>query len=165
MKWAGEFAFALAKTTTFESYWTAHEPLWILAGFCWGARNPERPSPDPLDPTEYGTFTEGEQKRRLHLLRERNPALVRAAKELRMRIDPELHCEVCGFSYIKFYGERGAEFIEAHHRVPLSKLTSTTKSRVEDLALVCANCHRMLHREPFVDVEGLRAHIRPHVEE
>jgi 5-methylcytosine-specific restriction enzyme A len=45
------------------------------------------------------------------------------------------------------YGtELGEGFIECHHRSPLSELDKPTKTTLDDLALVCSNCHSMLHR-------------------
>jgi hypothetical protein len=48
-------------------------------------------------------------------------------------------------------------FIECHHLVPLHELRGLRKTRLEDLALVCSNCHRMLHRQrPCLTVNELR---------
>ena len=44
------------------------------------------------------------------------------------------------------YGEVGRNYIEAHHTKPVSEMKEGEVTRVEDLAMVCANCHRMLHR-------------------
>ena len=44
------------------------------------------------------------------------------------------------------HGLRGKGFIEAHHTKPVFKtLVEGSKTKLEDLALVCANCHRMIH--------------------
>jgi predicted HNH restriction endonuclease len=65
-----------------------------------------------------------------------------------LRATGSLVCEVsgCGFDFFRTYGELGREFAECHHRVPLSLLAGVRETRLEDLAIVCANCHRMLHR-------------------
>lgn len=58
-----------------------------------------------------------------------------------------LACEVCDFDFSLTYGEElGHGFIEVHHRVPLSELGGRRRTTLSDLALVCCNCHRMLHR-------------------
>ncbi len=154
--WAGEFATEVSRTGVFRQLWGEEAPLWTVAGVCWDARDPEPPLADPPDPSDAGPFAEGEMKRRLHLIRERSSGVVRTAKEHRARTDPGLCCEACGFSYTEFYGERGAGFIEAHHIVPLWKLHKGSRTRVEDLALLCANCHRMIHRDPMLTVQELR---------
>jgi len=57
-------------------------------------------------------------------------------------------CMVCGFDFEKRYGERGKGFIEVHHLTPVSELGSNTKINPKtDLAVVCSNCHRMIHRK------------------
>ncbi|MEV4882457.1 HNH endonuclease [Chitinophaga ginsengisegetis] len=66
-------------------------------------------------------------------------------------------CEVCGFDFYDSYGDIGKGFIECHHKTPLSKITASTKTSLKDLALVCSNCHRMLHKDINVlSIEGLR---------
>ena len=54
---------------------------------------------------------------------------------------------MCDFDFHNFYGELGKGFIEAHHRIPLSDIDGESKTELKDLALVCSNCHRMLHRK------------------
>lgn len=76
-----------------------------------------------------------------HLKRERNRLLANDRKEI-----DKYKCQVCGFHFGKRYGKLGDNFAEAHHLVPLSKLDGEQNTRIEDLATVCANCHRMLHR-------------------
>lgn len=44
------------------------------------------------------------------------------------------------------YGELGEGYIEVHHLKPVASLGSGGKMKLSDLAVVCANCHRMLHR-------------------
>ncbi|MCP4547071.1 MAG: hypothetical protein GY835_11450 [bacterium] len=44
----------------------------------------------------------------------------------------------------RFYGDLGAGFIEMHHLKPLS--SGERKTTLRQIVLVCANCHRMLHR-------------------
>jgi len=89
---------------------------------------------------------EGRVLFRQHKSRERNPSLVRKRKALALQRDGRLECEVCGFTFEDKYGSLGEGFIEAHHTVPVSSLRSGQRTKVKDIALVCANCHRMLHR-------------------
>jgi 5-methylcytosine-specific restriction protein A len=63
----------------------------------------------------------------------------------------------CGFNFAARYGERGSGFIECHHTKPVSALRPGEKTRLEDLALLCANCHRMIHiRRPWMTVGQLK---------
>lgn len=76
-----------------------------------------------------------------HLRRERNRYLAEECK----RRDSYL-CQICDFNFEAYYGPVGRLFAEAHHRVPLSKLSGAVRTCLDDLITVCANCHRMLHR-------------------
>lgn len=108
------------------------------------------------DTTEDDAAAEGRTLLKLHQLRERAPALVRRKKRTVLRATGHLLCEVCDFSFSDVYGSVGDGFAECHHRLPLGALDGEVKTRLADLAIVCANCHRMLHRPPFSTVERLR---------
>jgi len=95
---------------------------------------------------EEATAPEGRVLFRVHRIRERNPSLVKKKKAAAFRKSGCLRCEVCGFDFQKVYGDLGQSFIECHHTVPVSELEPGATTRLKDLALVCANCHRMLHR-------------------
>ena len=102
---------------------------------------------DPNTPSYREGFPEGKQKEKLHLSRERNSRLINEVKKDALRRCGKLECECCGFDFEQAYGELGKEFIEAHHLVPVSELhPNGGETKEEDIALVCSNCHRMLHR-------------------
>ncbi len=57
-------------------------------------------------------------------------------------------CMACGFDFELVYGARGKGYIEIHHIVPLAdKNEETEVNPATDLIVVCANCHRMIHRK------------------
>ena len=59
-------------------------------------------------------------------------------------------CQVCGFDFAAVYGEVGEKYIEAHHLIPLSSLPEGQPVPMDpkkDFAVLCANCHRMVHRK------------------
>ena len=100
---------------------------------------------------------EGRLLTRIHLWRERNRELVESKKRLVLKQGRSLSCEVCGFDFKAQYGERGDGFIECHHTKPLEALEPGGKTHVRDLALVCSNCHRMIHRRrPWLTLPELR---------
>ena len=103
------------------------------------------PADIPLDDEET-TFPEGRILYRLHRARERSRALLEKAKMTAVKDGGRLACQACGFDFATTYGSLGTGFIECHHLLPLSQLEGQKHTRVTDLALVCANCHRMLHR-------------------
>lgn len=100
---------------------------------------------------------EGRLLTRKHLSRERNRKLVEAKRKQVVKTFGKLECEVCGFDFAAVYGDRGEGFIECHHKKPLATLTESAKTHIDDLALVCANCHRIIHRtKDWLTVEQLR---------
>jgi len=101
---------------------------------------------------------EGRLLTRIHVSRERNRELVRSKKESVLRKESKLVCEACGFDFAEKYGERGEGFIECHHNKPVHTLVEGGKTKLADLSLICANCHRMVHsKKPWFSIEQLRA--------
>lgn len=105
---------------------------------------------------------EGRILTRLHRVRERSRKLAEAKKKQAVSVNGTLRCEACGFAFEARYGERGRGFIEVHHVKPLHTLANAEKTKLDDLALVCANCHRMIHaRQPWLNLEELRIALLP----
>lgn len=89
---------------------------------------------------------EGKKRLYQHLRRERNREIV-ARKKHRVKQDTgKLRCEACGFDFEAVYGPTLADFCEAHHTIPLRTARGVRETRLEDLAILCANCHRAIHR-------------------
>lgn len=110
------------------------------------------PAPEPGEEL----VREGAIAYRLHRHRERDRKIVARKKQAVLRAGGSLSCEVCDFEFGKFYGELGDGYIECHHRVPLAA-SGPTVTAIQDLALVCANCHRVIHRsQPWLSVSELR---------
>lgn len=99
---------------------------------------------------------EGRVLLRSHLIRERDPRLrARKIKEARRQLG-HVQCEACGFDFERTYGDRGRDYIECHHKNALSQ-TGRTTTTLADLALVCSNCHRIIHRrQPWLSLDQLR---------
>jgi 5-methylcytosine-specific restriction protein A len=115
----------------------------IRAAVQAGAKAPTIPD-DSFDILEA---PEGRLLAALHQRRERSRKLVEARKRLALREVGELRCEVCDLSFGERYGPHGDGFIEVHHMQPLHTLREGAKTNLTDLALVCSNCHRMIHRQ------------------
>lgn len=99
--------------------------------------------------TAAAEFPEGAIAEGIHRGRERSPALVSEAKARFRAKYGKLFCEACGFDFSQIYGE---DYIEAHHKKPLSSFTGGQNVTSDDLAMVCANCHRMFHRRrPWIE--------------
>lgn len=122
-----------------------------------------------IDTPEAGAFVpdvdldpsadEGSILERVQLVRERNPKLRRDKITAVLAAGKKVACEVCTFDFERTYGERGRLYIEVHHRTPLH-VTGSTRTKLTDLALLCSNCHRMVHRgRPWLTVDELRSSI------
>ena len=110
---------------------------------------------ESLDPEI--SVEEGKLRLVTHYARERDRNIIRAKKQQALN-NRKLFCEVCTFSFIDKFG---AEFIECHHKTPIAQ-SGVTETTLNDLGLVCANCHRMLHRKfdgHFLTMEELKAMI------
>ena len=102
-------------------------------------------------------YHEGRVAYSLHKIRERNPRVIKRAKEIfANKNDGVIFCEACGFNFSSVYGLRGNYFIEGHHIKRVSSMDENEKTRVEDIVLLCSNCHRMIHRAPIITVEELK---------
>lgn len=101
-----------------------------------------------INDEEYADTTkEGKIIYKLHRYRERNTKISQSKKERCLRDNENLKCEVCSFDFYEHYGDLGIGYMECHHIVPLSELKCEKETTLNDLALVCSNCHRMLHRK------------------
>jgi 5-methylcytosine-specific restriction endonuclease McrA len=85
---------------------------------------------------------EGESRLRIHLSKERDRDLIKKKKQGALNLD----CEICGFSFARTYGNGAGEYCEAHHLFLIGDLTEATETKLSDLAILCANCHRVVHR-------------------
>jgi 5-methylcytosine-specific restriction protein A len=97
---------------------------------------------------------EDASKLRLHKRIERNPKLVKKAKQIH-----GYTCQVCDLNFEKKYGEIGKDYIEAHHLEPIAQLKGKKVSRdpKRDFAVLCSNCHRMIHKSAYVgDIEKFK---------
>jgi 5-methylcytosine-specific restriction protein A len=121
--------------------------------------------PPEMPDSDITEALEGQLLTRSHRTRERNRKLVERRKAETFARTGKLECEVCGFDFAAAYGERGEGFIECHHTIPLHSLKGRATTRVVDLALVCPNCHRMIHRtKRWLSVEQVQALVQAHKE-
>lgn len=116
-------------------------------------------TPPPAEDEDEDGVPEGRLLFRFHRARERAPALAARKKADALRRG-RLACEVCGLEPTELYGDRGVPVLECHHRLALAEGVER-RTRLADLALVCANCHRALHAtRPWPSPEALRDHVR-----
>jgi 5-methylcytosine-specific restriction enzyme A len=106
---------------------------------------------------EEDEFIEGQILSRLHQARERNRKAISQKKAKVLKETGGLACEVCDFDFEATYGELGKGYAECHHLVPLSELPNRKITKLTDLAILCSNCHSMIHRaKPFMGTEEFK---------
>lgn len=94
------------------------------------------------------SVTEGRRRLATHYRRERSRTLINQKKrEAKIFSGGALACEVCDLSSHALHPSSlvAERAFEVHHRLPLGATRSTRRTALTDLAIVCANCHRMLH--------------------
>ena len=131
----------------------SEDELWQAMGSYWESGAAPIP-PSVLDDIEVETEQadeervvlglEGKSRAIVSRVRERSPRLRAAALEIHGYL-----CQACGFDFEGTYGTWGRGFIEVHH---VQELGAAPPEGVKvdpatDLAVVCSNCHRMIHRK------------------
>jgi 5-methylcytosine-specific restriction enzyme A len=111
-----------------------------------------------LDEVESFSVKEGKVSYRYHRILERDRRVVAIKKSNALRAHGKLECEACGFDFVTVYGVRGYGFVEAHHTNPVHAMVEGDVTTPNDLALICSNCHRMIHKtKPWLGLAELRA--------
>ncbi len=106
-------------------------------------------------------YPEGAIRYAEHRMRERSANLVRQAKSRFKHQHGRLFCELCRFDFADVYGAVGEDFIEAHHIKHVAQMRVGEKTKVEDLMMLCANCHRMAHRlKPESAIDEIRTQLK-----
>jgi 5-methylcytosine-specific restriction protein A len=100
--------------------------------------------PEAVESHEDDEFFEGRLLTEVHKRRERNPNVRKRLLASRQRLG-RLACDLCrGHSMSDDPTFEDASF-EAHHTMPIS-MVMARMTRLADLSLLCANCHRLVHR-------------------
>lgn len=131
------------------------------AGLYIAPKNSGKPRPAPpvpqlqkalnsLTPSdEERSWIEGNPRIATHLVRERKPGLARKKRAAFIAGHGKLFCERCALDPVEIYGaDAGEACIEVHHhRVQVADMAPDHETKLDDLKCLCANCHRVLHRE------------------
>ncbi|XHS78109.1 HNH endonuclease [Burkholderiaceae bacterium UC74_6] len=89
-------------------------------------------------------FAEGRVLTAVHLRRERNPKLRGRLLSKRQEAG-NLRCDCCDDGPKAVPPDLALAGFEAHHLTPLAESTRAS-TRLSDIALLCATCHRLIHR-------------------
>ncbi|MCI8514277.1 MAG: HNH endonuclease [Lachnospiraceae bacterium] len=116
---------------------------------------------------ETERITEGALGVKEQKVKSRSRKLREAAFAHYREADGHVRCAVCGFDFQEAYGELGTDYIELHHERPICQYSDEgveqiLERAVENIRPLCANCHRMIHRDRkrHITVEELRRNYR-----
>jgi len=99
---------------------------------------------------------EGEKYRAEATFRKRNRALIEAKKAA-----SDGRCDVCRFRFKDRYGRLMPDCLVAHHVKPIGRRKRSAKTTLEDIALLCPNCHAAVHTEdPPIPLEKIQKRLR-----
>jgi hypothetical protein len=114
-------------------------------------------------PSSTSADFEGRRVLGAHFRRERSNKL----RDLKLAEVRALHgkyvCALCGINESSKYPvELGRRIFEVHHLAPLAKAATPVRTTLEDLAVLCASCHRAVHATATVELNfnALAAHVR-----
>jgi 5-methylcytosine-specific restriction protein A len=105
----------------------------------WG-RSDDAPDQEDGD----DDFFEGRIVTALHSRKERDPRVRQMLLNTRTAAGL-LTCEICQCRPSHLDPTYADAIFEAHHLVPFA-MTTERRTQLDDLALLCANCHRLIHR-------------------
>lgn len=105
---------------------------------------------------EEGHFIPANQTQK----RKRSRKLTQKAREYYMR-DGKLWCAGCNFNFDNFYGNFARNYIEIHHLKPIhtygdQDVARTLEEALQNVRPLCANCHRMAHRDSKALLDDLQ---------
>lgn len=71
-------------------------------------------------------------------------------------------CEACGMTFRTVAGVDGRRVLTIHHRRQISAYDEPRTTTLDDLAVVCANCHMLIHADPrhALPVEDLATKLK-----
>lgn len=121
---------------------------------------PDLRQPEESADVEGGTTQAMEGRLDLvkHYRRERSRLLLEAKRRAQRAVFGHLKCEACGLTESDLIPRAlGTACFEVHHLVPLSTHQAEAPTFLDDLAVLCANCHRMVHSvQPILTIDALQ---------
>ena len=118
----------------------------------------ESPTPAVSDDTSISiqAAMEGGKALVAHFKRERCRQLLAAKRRAYKSAHKNLSCECCGLSEVELQPDIGEACYEIHHIRPIGDRQVAEITFLDDLAILCANCHRMIHRtNPLISIGQL----------
>jgi hypothetical protein len=100
-----------------------------------------------MDDNENGPInvSEGRVLQKLHNSRERDATIVKQKKQAFIKQNGYFSCEICKEVLQDKYGPMAEQVIEVHHTKPVHLMKPGDQTSLQDLVLLCPNCHRVIH--------------------
>ena len=109
-----------------------------------------------LEDEEIEKSLKGTEKKAVRFHREKEKTYIKTDPALIKRLKKKFNytCQACNLKFENIYGDYSdkKDYIEAHHLIPKSEilrkieLGEELKRDENDFAILCANCHRMIHK-------------------
>jgi predicted HNH restriction endonuclease len=118
-------------------------------------------APSIKDILNHNPFAyEGGRKLELHKSIERNRNLRNHKITSFLELRGKLYCELCNFNFLETYPFLTVDIIEVHHIIPLASLSSGATTNLNDLMLLCSNCHFAVHQgDPEINLIVAQDHF------
>ncbi len=115
------------------------------------------------DFSDYEVFAEGKVVTQSHLKRERAPD-IRRKLLIKRKSEGGLSCDLCDCGPSSSDPELSESIFEAHHIIPLA-VGSERLTKLKEMALLCASCHRLIHKaislkKQWLSIAEARAFLR-----
>ena len=124
--------------------------LWTLDALWWLAKSKQIAAPTKRDAGLVAL--EGTSYRGEATFRRRNRALIEKKKK-----QSDGRCSVCQLKFTERYTGIGKDCLVAHHVEPIGKRNKATKTTLDDIDLLCPNCHAAVHtQDPPLTAAQLR---------
>lgn len=122
----------------------------------WAAH---RKAPLMVAPLVFGAISgwEGQPIEHRGYQRKRDQKLKRAAMDAAKGV-----CTVCEVDYSKLLGGKGVRVLQVHHKEQLPQYDTPRLNTLSDLAVVCANCHALIHTDSkkALVIEALKSMLK-----
>ena len=114
-------------------------------------------------PAALTSASEGQKRLMSHYRRERSSSLRQKKLEEVRALHGKCVCALCGIDETsKYPAHFGGRIFEVHHLSPLSTAATPIRTTLDDLAVLCASCHRAVHATSTVEdnYAALAEHLR-----
>jgi len=138
------------------------EPFYIATDVIEGKKGSSTTKKKVIVFDENDLIIEGLKSKNKSQAYSRSSKLRDAATE-HYKFEGKIVCSACGFDFGEVYGDLGKGYIEIHHIKPVfsydeKDIELTIKDALENVAPLCSNCHRMVHRKKghMLDIKDLK---------